>query len=139
MRFFPSNNCRGGDARWARKWAKRFVSARRGIPWNGDYTLPFVDNPFQHIVSSFSFHSLSLFCLRLETCTLKYRCTGLVESQQSEPGRSRSVPFFFLFFCLVSRDDFECSNERAGHTGHLYCFLLDAAVPFSSLAQPPHS
>src|SRR6266851_6515084 len=32
-----------------------------------------------------------------------------------------------------------CSNERAGHTGHPYFLLPDAAVLSSSLAQPPHS
>src|SRR5713101_4893441 len=45
-----------------------------------------------------------------------------------------------FYFCLVSHDDFECSNERAGHTGHTFISsLLDAAGTPSVLAQPPHS
>jgi hypothetical protein len=103
----------------------------------GMVTLPFVDISFCHFVSSLSILT-SLFCPRIVTRTHhKYRRTGLVESQQRGPGRSRGVPLFPPFIFASSAAT--CSNERAGHTGHLYYFLPDAAVLSSSLTQPHFS
>ena len=105
------------------------------LEWRMD-TLPFVDIPFQLLVV-FSFISLSLFCPRLETRAYKYSAPGSSKEKRRGPGRSRGVLFppFFIFASSAAT----CSNERAGHTGHLFFLLCQTLPPSPSVLAHPHT
>ncbi len=122
-----------GQACWARKRAKRFVSARR-VPWNGHLTF----RRYLLIAPLLSsFHSvLSLFCLRLETCTLKYRRTGLIRERAKRTRTFARCSFSPFYLCLVSCDVLQREGRPNGPFCFSFFFTGRRCHHSSSLAQP---
>ena len=105
------------------------------LKWRMD-TLPFIDISFQHIVSSFSFHSLSLFCFSQRLAPLNIDALGLLRASDTDQNVCVvSFPPLFIFASSAAI----CFNERAGHIGHFYFFFVRHHWHSSSLAQPPFS